>query len=70
MNKDKSCCNCANVFKYTDSNGTLHMSCDEYGFFMLGSPANCDPPHDDACKFWTDDQKQANKWREICARSF
>lgn len=70
MNKEKSCHNCLNVVKYTDDKGVQHLSCDEYGFNMLGFPANCDPPHDDACKLWTDDPKQANKWREICARSF
>ncbi len=68
--KLKSCHNCANIVKYTDDNGVPHLSCDEYGFNMLGFPANCDPPHDDACKYWTDDPKKANKWRDICARSF
>ena len=70
MSEKKSCNNCLNVVKYTDDKGVLHMSCDEYGFNMLGFPANCDPPHDDACDYWTDDPQRANKWREVCARSF
>lgn len=70
MNKEKSCHNCLNVVKYTDDKGVQHLSCDEYGFNMLGFPANCDPPHDDACKWWTNDPNEAGTWKAVCARSF
>lgn len=70
MNKEKSCHNCLNVVKYTDDKGVQHLSCDEYGFNMLGIPANCDPPHDVACKWWTNDPNEAGTWKAVCARSF
>lgn len=61
---EKSCSNCANVSKYTYQ-GKESMACEEYGFYHLGWPANCDPPYDDACELWTDDPEKANTWERM-----
>lgn len=62
MSEKKSCHNCLNVVKYTDDKGVLHMSCDEYGFYKLGFPANITPPYDEACELWTDDPDKKDTW--------
>ncbi len=67
---EKSCHNCLNAFWYTDESGKEHGSCDEYGFYKLGFPANIEPPYDDACEMWTDEPEKANRWKKDCYRTF
>lgn len=56
---NKSCGNCANCDKASDTLWT----CDEYGFYHNGhAPVHCEPPMDEACELWTDDPNKANTW--------
>lgn len=58
MEAEKSCGNCVNCDKST----SVGWVCEEYGFYYIGAPVHCDPPHDEACKFWTDDPKKKNSF--------
>jgi hypothetical protein len=58
---EKSCGNCVNCDKI--NKGKLGWICEEYGFYYNGfAPVNVTPPHDEACRFWTDDPKKKNTW--------
>lgn len=58
---EKSCGNCANCDKVGDK-----WMCEEYGFYFNGiAPVDCTPPHDEACRLWTDDPAKANTWERM-----
>lgn len=57
----KSCENCVNCDKVKLEGKDEFWACDEYGIVYLGVPANCAPPNDCACEFWTDDPTQRHK---------
>lgn len=57
----KTCGNCVNCFKYKTKDGEDSWACDEYGIVHYGIPADCTPPNDEPCEFWTNDPKQKNK---------
>lgn len=50
---EKSCGNCARCWKYM-SGGKECWSCEE-SEHGIGMPVDCYPPHDEACRNWTDD---------------
>lgn len=54
MNEEKTCAKCANVFKHTNSDGSIQLSCETYGW---GVPVNCTPPYDKPCKFFSETEK-------------
>lgn len=55
----KSCGNCARVHKYM-SNGKERWACEEEEN-SVGMPVDCYPPHDKACKNWTDNPSDVGK---------
>lgn len=57
---NKSCENCIQCEKYTDSKGQKRWVC-ENAFGQEGMPVTCDPPYDEPCENWTDDESRFNE---------
>lgn len=58
---DKLCDNCVNRDIVKPEGKPEFWACEEYGIMTYGVPADCTPPHNLACDFWTDDLKERNK---------
>lgn len=66
IEKPKSCENCVNCDKVKPEGKDEFWTCDEYGAVYLTAPANCTPPNDCACDFWTDDPAERHKRYNMC----
>lgn len=50
----KTCADCANVYKYTTSDGKQVYTCETYGW---GTPVDCSPPYDEPCQFFSETER-------------
>ena len=62
MKTEKSCSNCVNCLKSISDDGKESWVCEEYGFYYVGRPVNCNPPNDYPCQFWTKNPRKKNTW--------
>ena len=58
MAKKKSCGNCVNCEKFGDNKE--RWTCENVAG-SEGWPCDCSPPHDDACKNWSDNPADKDK---------
>ena len=58
MANKRTCGNCVNCEKY-ESNGKEKWACENYEY-GVGMPFDVTPPHDKACRNWSNDPKERN----------